>query len=89
MTPEEREIEKLNKGRLIRIAAEALMPYLRKKKDACEARIIWAHRETKPHELPQAAAELSVLQDLIDELTKNEKQTARLEGEHYERNPPE
>lgn len=87
MTSEqEREIEKLNEGRLLRDAGQVLLPILSQMKARVLARIILSHREMHVHgtqNLLAYSAELSVLEELTSKITRNNNETARREEKFH------
>lgn len=82
-TAEERELDKLNSGRLLRDASKELLPLLLRQKEEVIAKIVMAHKAHNSdidNELRGYAAELSVVTDLANKLTRNNKETAHREG---------
>lgn len=80
---EEREIEQLNQGRLLRDAGQVLLPILGQMKRGVEAKIINSHRTLHgegTEVLLACAAELSVIDELIGKITRNNKETSVREG---------
>lgn len=80
---EEKEIEKLNAGRILREASRELLPFLESLKVSALAGIIQAHRASEPEKLPTYAAELSVIETLLSKITRNNKETEHREGKLY------
>jgi len=80
---EEKEIEKLNQGRLLREAGQVLLPLLSRMKEGVLGRITAAHRMNTPGALPAYAAELAVLTELEAKIKMNEKETEIREAKLY------
>ena len=83
MTEEEKEIEKLNQGRLLRDAGQVLLPLLAQMKLATLAKITGAHRTGMTQALPTFAAELTVITDLEAKIKQNEIVTEQREKKLY------
>jgi len=83
MSPDELEIEKLNRGRLLRDASSHLLPLLLTMKEAAVSQVVSAFKGRKLEELPALAAELSCLSDLITKITSNNKDTEKRERKLY------
>jgi hypothetical protein len=80
---EEREIEKLNSGRILREASKQLLPFLDHMRRDCIARICTAHKEQEHQSLAAHAAELSVLEDLRAKIERSNKETEKREEKIY------
>jgi len=73
----EREIEKLNLGRTLRLALPALLAVYEGKKSSAINRLIMSYKSGE--KLEPIAAEISVYQNLIDEMKRQAKVTENLE----------
>lgn len=85
----EAEIEKLNRGRLLRDASSELIPLLAAKRTQALARLITHFRAGELAMLTPLAAELSVLAELEGNILRSNKETAYTEGKLYESAKPE
>ena len=73
----DKEIEKLNLGRTLRIAMPAMLAVYEGKKSSAVNRLVMAYKEGL--KLEPIAAEISVYQNLIDEMHRRNKETENLE----------
>lgn len=83
MTDEEKEIERLNKGRLMQIASRELLPLLDTMKKDAISKIIMSHKGHAAEELPAHAAELSVIEDLRSKIERSNRETEKREEKLY------
>lgn len=82
-TEQERDIEKLNAGRILREASRELLPFLLTLRENALAGIVQSHRGNEPAKLPAYAAELSVIDILISKITRSNRETEHREGKLY------
>lgn len=82
MIGEEEKIEKLQEGRVLRLAFPVLMPILARRKEQAVARLVGQFRGGETNFLT-TVAELTTLTDLEQEMTRKHKETELLEGEFY------
>lgn len=80
----EQEVEKLNQGRLLREAGQILLPILNQMRARVLARVVLCHRDGDATKLPAAAAELSVIEELTNKITRNDRETAQREARVYD-----
>lgn len=79
----EKEVEKLNGGRLLRDAATHLLPLLEEMREQQVVLIVQAHRAGNREALPTHAAELSVIESLRGKITRSNKETEIREGKLF------
>lgn len=77
---EEKDIEKLNSGRILREASRELLPFLNQMREDAIANIVNGHRGGDYAHLPTYAAELCVIDALRSKITRSNKETERREG---------
>lgn len=81
MTSEqEREIERLNEGRMLRDAGQVLLPILANKRNSITARLCHHFRAGELGMLTPLVAELCVITELESNIAQNNKVTAIREG---------
>lgn len=80
---EEKEIGKLNAGRILREASRELLPFLDQMREDAIANIVNSHRSSEQGKLPTYAAELSVIDALRGKLTRSNRETERREEKLY------
>jgi len=73
----DKEIENLNLGRTLRIAMPAMLSVYKGKKDSAISRLVMAYKSGD--KLEPIAAEISVYQNLIDEMYRRNRETEILE----------
>ncbi len=84
---DDREMEKLAQGQILREASMQLLPLLSTMRESIVGRIIAAHREGKPDGLSSLAAELTVVSDLAGRITRSNKETEIREGRLFGAEP--
>lgn len=76
----ERDVERLNSGRLLRDAGQVLLPILASMKVGVQGRMIAHFRAGELTMLTALTAELAVITELETKITQNNHATAKREG---------
>lgn len=79
----EKEIEKLNHGRLLRSEASVVLPIIAKRKEGALGRLIAYFKGGQENMLLPTVAELSALSDLEIEMNRGLKEVEQLERHIY------
>lgn len=80
----DREIDQLNQGRMVRAEADVVLPLLGKQKLGAVAKISTLYRAGDLGQLPVAVAELVAIENLETEINKRIKRAEALERRIFE-----
>lgn len=83
---DEKTIRSLNEGRRLRLEYPALSPVIVRRKESVLGRLVARFREGKT-DFVDLVAELAVLTDIEQELTRRIKETEKIEETLYGQNP--